>query len=233
MPPIRARAVAAALLALAPAAAVGQRPDPLLSMGVAPPVVVIDQERLFLDSAFGRRVTATLEGAAAALSEENRAYEEILMAEERALTDQRPGMAAEEFRALADAFDVRVEGIRRQQEAKGRALADFRDAEQQRFFDAALPVVAQVVAESGAVVVLDTRAILLAVDEIDITDRVLARIDAELGDGAAGAPALGIGQPAQAPAPRPLPPPAAGDNSGPPLALPDPVAPEPMDDTPQ
>ncbi len=227
MPAARRRAVArvlaAALVTAGLSAPVSAQGAGFLSMGEAPPVVTLDQERLFADSAFGRRVTATVEEAARTLAAENRALEAELVAEERALTDARPSTPPEEFRRLADDFDARVEEIRAAQEAKSRAIGAFRDAEQQRFLEVALPVLAQVVFETGAVAVLDTRAIVLSIDEIDITDRVLARLDSEVGDGdGPEVPALwpDLPEPPAAPVrpmPRPSGPSAPG---GPPLDLP-------------
>jgi Skp family chaperone for outer membrane proteins len=187
--------------------------------------VTLDQERLFAESAFGRRVTAAVEEAARRLTAENRALEAELVTEERALTEARPTTPPEQFRSLADAFDARVEGIRAAQEAKSRAIAAYRDAERQRFLEVALPILAQVVFEAGAVAVLDTRAIVLSIDEIDITDRVLARLDAELGDGSGPEePPLWPDDPSIPPlAPvRPMPRPSAP--AGPPLDLPQPGA---------
>jgi len=218
------RQLALGLLPLAALAgpAAAQTGNPFLSLGVGPPVVTLDQERLFADSAFGRRVTGAVEEAVRNLAAENRSLEETLAAEERALTELRATLPPDEFRALADAFDARVEGIRARQESRSRAIADYRDAERQRFFELALPVLAQAVAEAGAVAVLDTRAIVLALDDIDITDRVLARLDTTLGDGAGPGPSqpeLAEPEPgSRPPMPRPAPP------VGPPLALPEPPA---------
>ena len=61
-----------------------------------------------------------------------------------------------------------------------------------------------VMQERGAVVVLDRRTVLLSADGIDITNDLIARIDAELGDGA--------DQPAAPPAPAPAPQPEDAGN---------------------
>lgn len=187
---MRAARQRAAALILAAAVLLPGTPAPaqlpgggFLSLGEGPAVVTLDQERLFAESAFGRRVGDAVETAAQLLSSENRALEAELVAEERALTEARATLAPAEFRDMADAFDARVEGIRARQELRSRAIGAFRDAERQRFLEAALPVLAQVALEAGAVAVLDARTVLLAVEEIDITDQVRARLDAELGDG--------------------------------------------------
>lgn len=161
--------------------------------GIASPVVTLDQERLFGETLWGKRVSRQIEEASAALAAENRRIEAELTAEERALTESRPRMPADQFQAAAEAFDDKVTTIRRDQDAKAREIGRMQDAERQRFLTAILPVLSEVLRARGAVAVLDSRAIFLAAESIDITDAAIARIDAELGDGAP-APQDGAGQ---------------------------------------
>jgi len=148
-------------------------------------------------------VTAELEAAAARLAAESKRIDAELEAEERDLTERRAEMEPEAFRALADAFDAKVVRTREEQLRKARELDARADAERQRFFEAALPVLLEIVREAGAVALLENRAIILSADAIEITDLALRRVDATLGDGArdAGAPAHVPGQGPRAPAP--------------------------------
>jgi len=230
-----AAAVAAATAAVlagglvAPARA--QTTADIYSLGATSSLVTLDQERLFERSAFGQRVTATLTEASRTLAAENREIEIALIEEERALTEERGSLGAEAFRARADAFDARVSALRTRQENRARALALWRDIEQQRFFDAVLPVLAQLLRDIGAVAILDSRAILFSLEESDVTARAIERIDARIGDGAAAAPPVyspltlppepsGWATPDIAPPDRPaLPSPGT---EGPPVALPQP-----------
>lgn len=167
-----------------------------LSLGapatLASPVVTLDQDRLFAQSLFGQRVTAELDAAWEELAEENRLLLAGLEADERALTESRPTLAPEEFRARAEAFHERAETTRAEQDAKSRALQRRTDLERQAFLSRVLPILAEVMTEAGAVAILDERAILLAADVVDITDEAVRRIDAELGDGS------GLGPPKRA-----------------------------------
>ena len=106
---------------------------------IAPTVLVLDQERLFEGSLWGKRVVREIEADSTALATENRRIEAELTAEEQALTDQRKLLPAEEFRALADAFDAKVVEIRRSQDAKARDLARLNEIEQQTFLSTAVP----------------------------------------------------------------------------------------------
>jgi len=147
------------------------------------PVLTLDQERLFEASRYGQRVLAELAAASEALARENRRIEAELLAEEQELRDRRAAMEPEAFRELAEAFDAKATGYRQQQDAKARALQRRDEAERQAFFRAAGPILADLVAELGAVAILDDRAILFAAPSIDVTDRAIARIDAEIGAG--------------------------------------------------
>lgn len=149
-------------------------------------ILTVDQDRLFSASAWGRRVASETEEAAQALAAENRRLEAELSAEEQDLTDRRAEMEPEAFRAAADAFDVKAVEIRRRQDAKERDLLRGRDSERQRFFNAAVPVMGQFMQESGASLILDRRNVFLSSDALDVTDELIARIDAEIGDGAEG-----------------------------------------------
>lgn len=177
--------LALALLAGAMAPALAQD----LSLGRGEDaLLVVDQERLFVASAWGRRIASETEAAVQALAAENRALEAELSAEEIALTDRRGSMTAEEFRAAADAFDARAVQVRRDQDAKEREILRQRDAERQRFFATVLPVIGQTMQDRGARVILDRRSVFLSVEALDITEALIARIDAEIGDGGAAAP---------------------------------------------
>lgn len=183
-----AGALAAACVALAGALAPVGQAQAQVQPGVPPGVVqsgivIVQQELLFEGSAFGRASLERREAATRALLAENRQIEAALEAEERRLTDLRPTLPPAEFRALADAFNDRVEGIRTAQDAKSRAIARFREEDRTRFLQIAVPVLAEIMAEMGAEVILDQQSVVLSFDRVDITATAIARIDRLIGDG--------------------------------------------------
>jgi Skp family chaperone for outer membrane proteins len=147
------------------------------------PVLTIDQDRMFTESAYGKATLSRLEAEQADLLAENRKIEAALEEEERGLTDQRKTLPAAEFRAFAAAFDTKVEGIRAAQVEKDRRLRQAVEDNQQQFYKAAFPVIGQLMQDMGASVVLDKQSIILSLQRIDVTDAAIARIDAALGDG--------------------------------------------------
>jgi Skp family chaperone for outer membrane proteins len=155
--------------------------QPLLAQESGPflsPVLTLNQQGLFENSEYGKASLARLEAATRDLQAENRRIEAGLEAEEKELTARRAALTMEAFRPLSAAFDDKVEGIRAAQDAKSRELTRQRDQDRQRFFEKALPILADLMRESGAVVLMDQSAIILSLDRIDVTDQAIARVDA-------------------------------------------------------
>ncbi len=154
----------------------------------APQILTLDQDRLYGGSLYGKALEAKSLAATQALAAENRKIEADLAAEEARLTTQRPTLSAAAFSNLADAFDAKVVKIRAEQEAKAKQMTADRDAGRKQFFDAAVPILAEVMRELGAYAILNHDAVVLSFDSIDVTDRAIAALDARLGDGTAPAP---------------------------------------------
>ncbi len=147
-----------------------------------PPVLTIDQERLFAESEVAKRIGDEIEAQAAALAAENRHIEAELSAEELELTEKRPTLPVEEFRALADAFDAKVQRIRDEQDAKERDLQSLREAGRQDFLRSVTPVLTEIARERGALVILDRRTVVLSAGAVDATDEAIARVDEALAE---------------------------------------------------
>lgn len=160
-----------------------------LSLGTpalpATPIVTLNQDRLFAESLWGLRVAAELDAASETLAQENRALEVELAAEEQRLTEARSTMDPAAFRAEADAFDARVVRIRAEQDGKAIQLQRRTDMERQAFLQQAIAILTEIVAERGAMAILDERTVFLAADSIDITDEAIRRINTVIGQGEA------------------------------------------------
>lgn len=158
-------------------------------------ILTVEFDRLFSESAYGERVARTLEAESAEIAAENRRIEAELTAEERALTEKRGTLDGAAFRALADAFDQKVQALRREQDAKARSIAELSEDARRRFIAAAEPVIDRIMQEAGAVVILEKRSVFLSEEVIDITDAAIARIDAAIGDGATAQDSPGTAPP--------------------------------------
>ncbi|MFV0360108.1 OmpH family outer membrane protein [Tropicimonas sp.] len=215
-----ARSALAALVAAAALLGAGLAPaqQAVPAQSAAPAqIVTLDQERLFAESLYGQRVLEELEAQSSELAALNLELTAQLTDEERDLTEKRKTLPPAEFRMLADAFDEKVTSMREGQDARIRILQRNRDQARTEFNARIVPVLTDLVIESGAVAILDERAVILASDRIDITDRAIARIDALLGDGGSLVP--GTEAPEETTAPDT--PPAEGAAPAPGTALPE------------
>jgi Skp family chaperone for outer membrane proteins len=152
-------------------------------------ILTIDQDRLFVESEFGKSVLAGEAAAAQALEAENSRIEADLIAEEQQLTDRRATLSAEDFSALATAFDEKVVRFRAEQDAKVRELTRSREADRQAFFRAVVPILGDLLVERKAVAIFDKSAIILSLTAIDVTDAAIDKVNATLKPDAGGAEA--------------------------------------------
>lgn len=146
-------------------------------------IVTIERQRLFSETAYGQRVIATIEVERARLAQKTREVEASLAEEELLLAEQRSSLDPTAFRILADSFDKKVNELRAEGAQREQEFVSVLEREQSAFFERIGPILGRLVRELGAVVILDRRAILLATQNIDITDMAIRRIDQELGDG--------------------------------------------------
>ncbi|MEO9818753.1 MAG: OmpH family outer membrane protein [Paracoccaceae bacterium] len=156
--------------------------DPAGRSTVQSPVLTVDTERLFSDSKFGQRVALALEKAGQDVQEENDRIAAELEAEELELTQQREVLEPEEFRTLAAAFDEKAERIRSERAEASRTLSRRLDEERRAFLAAAVPILQNIMLESGAAVVLEQRSVFISARAIDITSIAIERIDTRMED---------------------------------------------------
>lgn len=152
------------------------------------PLLTLDQDRLFLESDFGKAVVERERAASAALEQENRKIEAELVAEERALTDARASLTPEDFAAKAAAFDEKVERIRAEQDAKASRLTEGRDKDRKAFLDVAVPVLGQILSDKKATAILDKNLVILSLSAVDITEEAIARVNVALAEKPTPAP---------------------------------------------
>ena len=163
-----------------------QQDGGLSNLGVVQSLILtVAPDALYAQSDFGQRIVREIEAESVEIAAENRRIEAELTAEERELTELRDSLAPTDFRARAEAFDEKVQRLRREQDEKARAVGQRNDEARRALLTAAQPILLQLMIESGAVAVLDRRGVLLSVESVDITDEAIQRVNAEFGAGAA------------------------------------------------
>lgn len=171
-----------------PVAAPSARPDfgnglreaPPLAPGTQLPFVFINQERLLTGSRAGQAILAEEDRQRDALRSEARALDRSFEDEERRLTEQRLTLPAEEFRRLSDAFDARVVQARREQDNRASQLAQEFDQRRRQFYAQIAPVLVSLMDRYGARAIFDESSVLLADQSLNITQAVIAEIDARV-----------------------------------------------------
>lgn len=146
-------------------------------------ILTIDSDAMFSQSLFGLRVSQEVVAKETVLSTENRRIQAELTAEEQALTEKRKEMSAEDFRAIAEAFDARVVQFRQEQDQKSIDIELSKKREEEKFVQAASPILTGLMQEAGARVVMERRNVLLLDPSIDITSRAILRLNQSIGDG--------------------------------------------------
>lgn len=146
-------------------------------------VLTIDSERLFAGSLFGQRVTREFETKSRELEAENSRIEADLIAEEKELTEKRGTLPNEEFRALADAFDQKVELIRLQQNTKARELTQGLDVGRRDFLNAVQPILASIMTQANAAIIVEQRSVFLSRLSIDVTNLAIEQLNEQIGEG--------------------------------------------------
>jgi Skp family chaperone for outer membrane proteins len=196
-----------ALALPAPGAAQGQAQSP----PTLPPFLLLNQERILTGSRTGQAILAEEEAARDALRAEVREIDARFEAEERRLTELRATMEPDAFRALADAFDERVVEARRLQDERSNALVLEFDRRRRQFYSDVAPILVGLLSRYQAHAILDESTVLLADQSLNVTDAVIAEIDARFGPGED--PAEDPDAPDAEPEPEPEPAPDAGPDA--------------------
>lgn len=156
---------------------------PVAAQEGAPQILIIDSDRIFFETLYGRRISDDMAALVAQLQTENEQIAATLREEERSLTVRRPAMTPEAFRAEADAFDAKAQEVRGTRDAKNVDLQNAAAEERAKFEDRVQGVIGNIMIERGAVLVMEQRSVVMSVRAANITDDVIVRVDAELGDG--------------------------------------------------
>ena len=143
-------------------------------------IAVLDQDALFSESEWGKRVLQNVENQVSQLSQENRTIETALELEESELTKTRKTISKIEFDVLAIKFDEKVKKIRLEQADKQRKINIFLNKNRKLFFEKVTPILLDYINELGIEVLLNKDTVALASLGSDITILAINRINEQL-----------------------------------------------------
>ena len=143
-------------------------------------IAVLDQDSLFADSDWGKKILKEFENKVTLLASENRLIEKELELEELELSEKRKIIKKLEFDLLAFEFDSKVKKIRENQAKKQRKINYFLNENRSKFFKIITPLLLSLIDELGVEVLLNKDTVALASTGSDITKLTIDRINKQL-----------------------------------------------------
>jgi outer membrane protein len=173
--------VAALLLALALAAS--GAPGAARAQQLPPTVAaVIDYQRILREAAAARSIREQIEGRRKAYQEEISREEQRLHEADKAFAKQRSVLTPEAFAEKRREFEQEVAEVQRLVQERRRALDEVSAEALNQVKKALIEVVTSIADERGFNLVLPSSEVLFFSRRIDLTEEVLAKLDARLPD---------------------------------------------------
>lgn len=141
------------------------------------PVLLLDRDGLLTDTRLGQSILLQEAADRDALIQEGQEIARAFESEETQLTERRLSMSGEDFQALSDDFDARVQAVRDRQLADGFALQQESEENRKRFLELARPYIGQLMQKYSASAVLDVRSVIQFNRSMDITDELIILLD--------------------------------------------------------
>lgn len=146
----------------------------------APPlgVIIVDQDRILRESEVAKRLAARDQAARSLLQEESNALRAALEAEEEEIAALRGNAPKAEFDARVRDFNDKAQEARRSVQRRMEDIQRRSGQTRQRMAEALPPVLAEIMEEEGAAMVIDRRFVLVALEGADRTAEALDRFNA-------------------------------------------------------
>lgn len=165
-------AVALGLTALAPLAAHGQVP--------APVIVSVDVQQILRDSLVAKDVQAQMDQRTDRYTKEVTDQENELQKTQEELEKERSTLAPEAFNAKMRDFQRRYDTLDNRVQATRQALQQSYNDAMTKVENTALQIISDIAAERKANLVVAKAAVLFEAPELDITQEVIKRLDVKL-----------------------------------------------------
>jgi Skp family chaperone for outer membrane proteins len=143
---------------------------------------VIDYQRILRDAAAARSIREQIEGRRKAYQEEISKEEQRLHEADKAFAKQRSVLTPEAFAEKRREFEQEVAEVQRMVQERRRALDDVSAVALNEVKTALIEVVTSIADQRGFNLVLPSSEVLFFSRRIDLTEEVLAKLDAHLPD---------------------------------------------------
>jgi outer membrane protein len=159
------------------------RPDVLHAQQLPPTVAaVIDYQRILRDAAAARSIRAQIESRRKAYQGEISKEEQRLHEADKAFAKQRSVLTPEAFAEKRRAFEEDVSEVQRLVQQRRRELDQVAEVALNEVKTALIEIVTGIAEERGFNLVLPSSEVLFFARKIDLTEEVLAKLDARLPD---------------------------------------------------
>lgn len=174
----RSRALGALMLIAAASAQAG----PLLAQQAPPPqvILIVDMQQILQDAKAAKEVQAALNQQYSAYSKQVAQQEDELQKGGADLERQRTVLAPEIYSARARELQQRYDELGKTVQAKRQALQQSLNEAMGKVRNAALEVVADIVKERRANLVLEKQAVVYEPEGMDVTADAIQRLDKKL-----------------------------------------------------
>ena len=140
-------------------------------------ILVVDLERAYKTSRFGESMRDAFNSENQSFNEENKVILNRLKDEEIQLTADRTNLSQEEFAVAADAFDMKVQEIRKTRLEKIRLVEESFNLLKPMFFRRVDSFFDELMLEFNATAILEKNSVVRSNDAIDITNLLVERVD--------------------------------------------------------
>ncbi len=143
-------------------------------------VAVVNYQRLLREAKAARQIREEIEARRRRYQEEIKKKEQELLEKEREITRQRSLLSPEAFAKKRREFEQEAAAVQRQVQERRRQLDAASASAYAEVRNAIIAVVGELAEERGFNLVLPSTAVLLFSPRLDLTEEVLAGIDARL-----------------------------------------------------
>ena len=140
-------------------------------------ILVVDLERAYKTSKFGEFMRDAFNSENQSFNEENKVILNRLKDEEIQLTADRANLSQEEFSVAADAFDIKVQEIRKTRLEQIRVVEERFKMLKPMFFRRVDSFFDVMMREFNAAAILEKDSVVRSNQTIDITDLLVERVD--------------------------------------------------------
>ena len=140
-------------------------------------ILVVDLERAYETSKFGQSMRDAFNLKNKSFNQENMKILNSLKNEEIQLTEDRANLSPNAFATAAEAFDVKVQKIRKNRLEKMRVVEDNFKLLKQIFLREVDPLFDMFMRKFKASAILESNSVVRSVQAIDITDLLIERVD--------------------------------------------------------